>query len=110
MTDNLFELDRKEIEQILKRQKGALLKFHASNNIGIIISTKPGQHFPNKADKLKEKYPEKKFYIFVTDSLDFNEIENYPFIDVFVNTMCSRIALDDTNKIKKPIINADELF
>lgn len=108
--DKFFELDRTDIEAMLKREKGALLKFHTSENIGIIITTKPGQHFIGKARKLKELYPEKRFYTFIANTLDFNDLENYPFIDVFVNTMCPRIGLDDTNKIEKPIINIDVLL
>ncbi len=105
-----FEMDRTEIENILKRQKGALLKFHTYDNIGIIITTKPGQHFMNKARALKEKYPQKNYYFFIANTLDFNDMENYPFVDVYVNTMCPRIGLDDINKIQKPIINVDELL
>ena len=109
-TDELFELDKEETQKILGREKGALAKFYSSENIGVIVTKKPGQYFMNKADKLKEKYPEKNFYIFIADTLDFGELENYPFIDVFVNTMCPRIGLDDTNKMQKPVINADKLL
>jgi 2-(3-amino-3-carboxypropyl)histidine synthase len=108
--DKFFLLNRTEIENMLRREKGALLKFHTSDNIGIIVTTKPGQHFMGKAEKLKELYPEKRIYMFITNTLDFNDLENYPFVDVFVNTMCPRIGLDDTNKIEKPIINIDVLL
>ena len=30
-------------------------------------------------------------------------------IDAFVSTACQRIAIDDMNKVKKPMINAEDL-
>lgn len=110
VTGEFSELDRKEIEAIKKREKASVIKFHSSENVGIIVSSKPGQYFANKAEKLKMKYPDKNFYMFLSDTLDFNELENFPFIDVYVNTMCPRIALDDLNKINKKIVNIDMLI
>jgi 2-(3-amino-3-carboxypropyl)histidine synthase len=110
VTGEFSELDRNETEAMKKREKAAIIKFHSSDNIGIIVSSKPGQYFAKKAEKLKAKYPDKNFYMFISDTLDFNELENFPFIDVYVNTMCPRIALDELNKINKKIINIDVLI
>ena len=87
-------LDRKEMDLYKKRKKGAMLKFHASNIIGAILSTKPGQASFNIMKKLKEKYPDTHFYCFVSETLNFNELENFPFIEAWVNTACPRIDED----------------
>lgn len=94
----LTEVSKEDIEKIKKRRKGQLVKFYSSKEIGVLISTKPGQstvqgkietHF-----KLQEKYPDKNFYFFLTNTLQENELENFPFIQCWINTMCPRIEED----------------
>jgi 2-(3-amino-3-carboxypropyl)histidine synthase len=109
ITNEIKEITEKDIEKLEKRKKGALLKFMTSKNIGIIVTTKPGQNKLKQAIKLKEELKDKKCYILLTDTLDFNELENYPFIDCFVNTMCPRIGMDDTIRLQKPIINIEDI-
>lgn len=111
LTKEMKEFSKKDIESIEKRKKGALLKFHASENIGIIVSTKPGQNRMKEALKLKDELKDKgkDCYVFLTDTLDFSEMENFPFIDCFVNTMCPRIGLDDTIRTEKPVINIEDI-
>ena len=78
-----------------KRKKGAMLKFLNGNNIGILVSTKQGQHHPIKQlSILKTKYPKKQFYIFVADMIDINQFDNFSFIDAWINTACPRIEED----------------
>ncbi|MFH1276114.1 MAG: diphthamide synthesis protein [Candidatus Woesearchaeota archaeon] len=98
------------IEKIEKRKKGALVKFHTINNIGVIITTKPGQQQYKAALKLEQKYPNKKFYYFVDNNISFNQLENFPFIDVWVNTACPRIGLDDQESFRKGILNLKDVI
>ncbi|MFC1697011.1 diphthamide synthesis protein, partial [Nanoarchaeota archaeon] len=109
---NKFEkLNRNEIEKIKKRQKGAMLKYLSSKEIGILVSTKPGQYNLDSANKLKKKLKQegKNAYILTADTFDFNELENFPFIECYVNTMCPRIGIDDTIRLNRPVINIDDL-
>ena len=73
-----------------------------------MVTIKPGQYSYNKAKEIKKKIEEKgkKCFIFVFDTLDANEMENFPFIDFWVNTACPRIADD---KDKKNVIDMSEL-
>jgi 2-(3-amino-3-carboxypropyl)histidine synthase len=102
-------IDEKEIIQWLKRKKGALLKIMTSDNIGVLISTKPGQNKMKEALELKKKMPEKNLYFFIFDTLNFEELENFPFVECYINTACPRIAYDDSEKIRKPILNIDDV-
>jgi 2-(3-amino-3-carboxypropyl)histidine synthase len=106
---NIFsKLDEKEIENYNKAKKSRYVRFLSADNIGILVSTKPGQNSYSKAVEIKEKLEKKgkKCFIFVFDTLDANEMENFPFIDFWVNTACPRIADD---KDKKNVIGMDEL-
>jgi len=102
-------LEAKETKALKKKMMGALTKFIASKEIGVLISTKPGQCRTTEAYSLEKKYPGKKFYFLAFDTIDFSELENFPFIECFVNTACPRIAHDDSEKIRKPVLNIDDL-
>jgi 2-(3-amino-3-carboxypropyl)histidine synthase len=106
-------LDKKILEGINKRRKGSYLAFLTRKNIGFLVTTKSGQNNIKTAWALKEyikkKFPEKNVYIFGGDTIDFSQLENFPYIDVWVNTMCPRISTDDAKKFAKPIIDAREL-
>ncbi|MBN1503245.1 diphthamide synthesis protein [Candidatus Woesearchaeota archaeon] len=102
-------ITRRDIDRLLKKQKGAYLRFLESKEIGVLISIKPGQNQLKRALKLKEAYPDKNFYFLVFDTVDFSQLENFPFIECFINTACPRIGLDDSSKIKKPILNIGDI-
>ncbi|MBN1644965.1 diphthamide synthesis protein [Candidatus Woesearchaeota archaeon] len=99
------EVEKKDIESYEKKNKASLTKFLSSNKIGILVSTKPGQYNMDKALKLKkENKRNKEYYIFQFDTLNPIELENFPFIECWVNTACPRIADEKVN-----IINIQDL-
>lgn len=106
--EDVSVIDEKELDRLEKKKKGAYLKFLSSDNIGVIVSVKPGQNAFRSAEKLKAKYKDKKFYFFVTDTINYGELENFPFIECWVNTACPRID-EDYELINKPIVNLNEL-
>jgi len=81
-----------------------------SKEVGVLVSTKPGQNQIKKAYELERKYPDKNFYFLLFDTIDFTELENFPFIECFVNTACPRIAYDEAEKIGKAVANVDDLL
>jgi len=102
------KLDNVEIENYKKIKKIRYIKFLSADNIGIMVTIKPGQYSYRKAVEIKEKLEQKgkKCFIFVFDTLDANEMNNFPFIDFWINTACPRIA-DDRDK--KNVIDMNEL-
>jgi len=95
----------KDLETQLKRQRAAFSKFLMSKKIGVLISTKYGQSYLNYALSLKKKYRDKEFYFVVMNDIDFQALANFPFIEVWVNTACPRIGIDDTKRISKPMLD-----
>jgi len=83
--------------------------FLMARKVGVLVTTKPGQQRLQLSLKLKEKYPDKEFYYLLADTLDWNGLEDFPFLECFVNTMCPRIGLDDTNKLSKPVLDIGRL-
>lgn len=99
-----------DIRGVLKRYRGALMKFLGAKRIGVISSLKPGQEFVKVSLMLEKKFPDKKFYFFIDESISFNQLENYNFIDLWVNTACPRIGFDDTEWFSRGIINLNDAF
>lgn len=105
----LSVLNKKLHKEYSRRRQGAKLKFLSSKNIGFLITTKMGQGSPKRAIRLKhkilDKWPEKDVFVFYANEINFSELENFNFIDIYVNIACSRIGHDDTSRSEKPIIN-----
>ncbi len=94
--ENIEVLESSYIERVHKRMKGQLAKFLISDNIGILVTTKSGQNRKDKAEKLRIKLEEKgkTVFVFTADEINFNSLENFNFIDVWINTACPRIVED----------------
>ena len=61
LSKKYFKLEEKDVIDMKKKQKGALMKFMSSKEIGVLISTKPGQMNMKKAYELEKKFPDKNF-------------------------------------------------
>ncbi len=102
-TSGFRELDRNEVLAYEKSRKGAVLKFLAAKRVGIIVSAKPGQKNLQRALQLKKK-GDKEYFVFACDTFDFRYLEDFNFIDCWVNTACPR--MDDQ---KAGIVNINDL-
>lgn len=109
----LKKLPRSEAEAIKRHERAALASFLHSERVGVLISVKPGQlgvqAYLNQVFSLEKKFPDKKFYYLAFDTLDFSQLENFPFIECFVNTACTRL-IDDYAKFPKPMVNISEVL
>lgn len=97
-----------DVKKSLKRYRGSLMKFLTKKNAGVIITIKPGQEQYQAALKLEKKYPDKKFYYFIDNNVSFDQLENFPFIEVWVNCACPRIALDSQEMFRKGVVNLND--
>ncbi len=111
-TMKVYKETVEEISEIEKRKKGALMKFLSSDIIGVLFSIKSGQSMVQGGERmieqLERKYPEKKFYVFAVETLDYNSLQDFPFIQCWINTMCPRIGKDDSFKVKS-MINIEDI-
>jgi len=89
-TEEFSQISNKEIEQYEKQRLGKIKKFIAADRIGIIVSTKPGQENLKLALNLKASLKQESF-IFAANTLQLEELENFPQIQFWVNTSCPRI-------------------
>jgi len=104
----MSKVDSEQVKKYNAKRKGAYMKFLQATEIGILVSLKPGQNNFKKAVELKKQLKGKNCYIFAFDTLDFWQIENFPFIQCWVNTACNRI-LDDYEKFPKPLVDLSDI-
>jgi len=94
--NNKFKkIQKQDTENYEKRKKAAYIKFLHADTVGILVSTKPGQYYNiDKLKQLENKYKQKKFYTFISDTIDYKQFDNFPFIQAWINTACPRIEED----------------
>ena len=109
ISKTIKEINQNETKSNLKKYKANLMKYINADKIGVLVSTKTGQQHLKNALLLKEK-SDKQVYIFVEDTFNFSNMENFPFIDVWVNTACPRIGYDDVLHLPKSTININDAF
>ncbi|MGC8623440.1 MAG: diphthamide biosynthesis enzyme Dph2 [Candidatus Micrarchaeia archaeon] len=103
--DDYREKHRREVN-------GKILKSFDAKRFGILVSTKIGQYNLNLAKVLKERIEKagSEAAILVSNTFDFDSLNNMMEIDAFVNTACPRLATEDTDRLRKPLLNANELI
>jgi len=101
LTNKSSKIPEKEIIRLEKQLKGKITKYYSAKKLGIIISTKPGQNLFHQALNLQKRL-KKPSFLFICNDLDLNELENFPDIDIWINTACPRIE-------GKNIINMSDL-
>ena len=102
-TGKMGKIGKEAIEKNEKRKKGAMIKFLSAGKVGILVSAKPGQNRMKDAMKLAEK-KDKEYYLFAFDTLSDMDLENFPFIECWVNTACPRIT-----DSRKGMVNIDDI-
>ena len=110
--DNKVEFIDSLRDTYQRRSKGKVLASLDAKSIAILVSTKNGQHNLKLAEILKKKIESEgiKSAILVSNTFDFDSINNMMEFDAFVNTACPRIAIDDTDRLRKPLLSANELM
>ena len=100
----LTKLSNEEVENFVKQRKKSLTKFYSSETVGILVSSKTGQNLIQKAVNFMKRN-DKKYYLFAVDTLNVDGLQDFPFIDCWINTACPRIADE-----KSFLVNLDEIL
>jgi len=107
------KISKEEVSKLKRKEKAKFSRFLSSENIGLLFSIKPGQNKLEDSGKIKRnlenKFKNKKFYLFVSDLIKPEEMENFP-IEFWINTGCPGIEFDNKDilnyeKINKKSIN-----
>lgn len=91
----LDQVTQEEIHLQKRRKEGSLLKFLHSKRVGLLISTKGGQNLMSEARKFKVACKDKDVFIVACETFDRNYLDNFTFIESWVNTACPRLPETD---------------
>ena len=105
-TRTLEKIEQKDIDTHNKKTLTKQKKFLAAKTIGLLVSTKLGQHQKSiHVIKSKIEKIDKNVYVFESNNINMSEFENFPQIQMWVNTACFGLARDDMR-----IINLSDIL
>jgi 2-(3-amino-3-carboxypropyl)histidine synthase len=107
---NLEDMKKAKISAISNKLY-KIQEFKEAKNIGVIVSTKPGQKNIEIAEKIKSLLQEeqKNAVVISLKEITSTQLENFHGIDAFVSTACPRVSTDDSERFSKPIVHYKDL-
>jgi len=98
-------------DRILRIRFAKITKAEEANKFGVVVSSKKGQFRLELAKKLKGmvEAENKEALLIMLDNVTPDLLLPYMDLDVFVITACPRVAIDDANMYKKPLLTPKEL-
>ena len=98
-------------DRILRIRFTRITKAKTARKWGIIVSSKEGQYRMTLAKELKKILEEHNMeaYIILADNINPDILLPYMELDAFVVSACPRIAIDDSQMYKKPLLTPQEL-
>ena len=97
-------------ETVLRQRYGAIAQAKQSHRFGILISSKAGQQRINTAIHLQRLFIQgkKDAYLMVLDRITPDILMAFRTIECFISTACPRVAIDDYQQYKSPMLTPIE--
>jgi 2-(3-amino-3-carboxypropyl)histidine synthase len=88
----------------------AIEEARKAKRYGVIISLKPGQRKISDANKIREKLKRsgRNSVLLAAREVIPENLLNFQDIEAFVITACPRLAVDDSQRFLKPVLNPEE--
>lgn len=98
-------------DRILRIRFARITKARSAKKWGILVSSKEGQYRMALAKETKKTLKEHgmESYIILVDNVTPDALLPYMELDAFVVSACPRIAIDDSQMYKKPLLTPQEL-
>ena len=98
-------------DRILRIRFARITKARSAKKWGIIVSSKEGQYRMKLAKEIKKILEDSgmEAYIILVDNVNPDVLLPYMELDAFVVSACPRIAIDDSQMYKKPLLTPQEL-
>ena len=86
-------------------------KFLESKKVAVLVGLKTGQMEEQKAREVKQRVERsgRECILICCREITPENLNSFTDIDLFVNTACPRIALDDSGRFLKPIVNSQDV-
>jgi len=106
-------VDLRDVKRrFLAKRYASIVKAMDARIFGILLGLQPGQMNLDKVEEVESilKKNGRTVYILSMHIFDPDTLSSFRSIDVFVNTACPRLALEDSFRIDKPVLNPDEVL
>jgi len=109
-----FQRQVRDMEKLAKRffrkRYAAIDSFRKARKVGIIIGLKTGQFKPAVATEMRDLLERRRYecVLLALREIDPMVLENFSDIEGFVSTGCPRVAWDDRDRFRKPVLNPEE--
>jgi len=104
----------REIGELKKRTLAkrwwAIAEAAKAKKFGVFMVAKSGQFQRAAAERLRERLESKgrAAYMLVADEINWEMLAPFGFIEAFIVTGCPRIALDNRDSFKRPLLNEED--
>ena len=98
-------------DRILRIRFARITKAGSAKKWGILVSSKEGQYRMKLAKEIKKTLQDAgmEAYIILVDNVTPDALLPYMELEAFVVSACPRIAIDDSQMYKKPLLTPQEL-
>ena len=98
-------------DRILRIRFARITKARSAKKWGILVSSKEGQYRMKLAKEIKKTLEDAgmEAYIILVDNVNPDVLLPYLELEAFVVSACPRIAIDDSQMYKKPLLTPQEL-
>ncbi|MFW9902904.1 MAG: diphthamide biosynthesis enzyme Dph2 [Candidatus Thorarchaeota archaeon] len=111
-TGEMNHFIEKERKRIIQKRHGIITHALKADVWGILGSSKIGQYHPDQItiiENILEDHNKTKILL-ISDNINLENLTNFTWVDAWVDTACSRLAIDDHIYSSKPIVTFKEFL
>ncbi len=106
-----FSVDE-EAKRIVRQRWASIEEAKKRDTFAVLVGLKPGQKRLEEALSVKKELEKsgKTAYLFAINEITPEALMNFPAVDVYVNTACLRLSLDDASRYRRPVLTINETY
>ena len=100
----------KEAERVMKQRWANIEEARGGNEFAVLVGLKAGQMRLEQALQTKRRLEgkDKSVCLLAINEITPEALMEFPTIDVYVNTACPRIVIDDAARFRRPMLTTNE--
>jgi len=106
----ISNLTEQDLMYIAKKRMASIEATKQAENVGILVSSKPGQKDLEAALELEKKFRNKDVaaVIIYLNEVRAEHLNNFVEPEAFINTACPRLSIDGVEGVNRPILTINE--
>jgi len=99
-----------EAQKIVRQRWASIEQASEAKSFAVVVGLKLGQKRLEQALQIKQKLEEKgkSVCLLAANEIVPEVINEFPWVEAYVNTACPRVSLDDASRFRKPVLTVDE--